>query len=539
MVDLVIVKGEVLGGDFDKILMRVKSDQKVELGEILAIDMPTSSDGKKKVVLVQVYDLVYSSQISNSNLEMISGMRLEDNLDVSMMDANLRNYKIAYLKPLLISNLNNKSCSTCKELPAVFSKVRVLDGVDLSFMTKPDATLFLGNLRSGSKVIDYDLYLPGEKVFSHHMLVAASTGKGKSNLMKDILWDSLSKDYVGMLVLDPHDEYYGRVELGLKDHPDSLQRVVYYTPASPPPGARTLVFSLSILRPDYFNGALALSQPQRQLMFLYSKQFGNSWVEAVMQERRIEGASFHPDTVAVVKRKLMSLLNLDVSMGKVSAGGIFSVNAGENTIVDICNDLEKGRTVIVDTSYFSGSVEIMIGSMIASSMLEKYKLYKRKGELDTKPVISVVLEEAPRVLGKKVLEQGSNVFDTIAREGRKFKVGLVAITQLPSEIPKTVLANMNTKIILGMEMGPERQAIIESSAQDLRDSSRAIAALDKGEAIVTSTFTRFAVPIRVPFYPDFVKKWKEQNMKAKGFGGTSGLGVTESGDDVEQGYIGF
>ena len=48
MVDLVIVKGEVLGGDFDKILMRVKSDQKVELGEILAIDMPTSSDGKKK-----------------------------------------------------------------------------------------------------------------------------------------------------------------------------------------------------------------------------------------------------------------------------------------------------------------------------------------------------------------------------------------------------------------------------------------------------------------------------------------------------------
>jgi uncharacterized protein len=534
-----VVKGEVLGGDFDKILMRVKSDIKVELGEILAIDINAS-----KVILVQVYDLVYASQISNSNLEMISGMRMEEGLDVSMMDAGLRNYMVAYLKPLLISEIGLKSCSTCKELPKVFSKVRKLVAEDLVFMTKPQKALYLGNLRSGSQVIDYDLYLPGEKVYSHHMLVAASTGKGKSNLMKDILGDSLSSDYVGMLVLDPHDEYYGRVGLGLKDHPNAFRnqdgegggKVVYYTPASPPPGARTLVFSLSILKPEYFNGALALSQPQRQLMFLYHKQFGENWIEKVMQEKRIEGASFHPDTVAVVKRKLMSLLNLDVSGGVVSAGGIFSVNAGENTIVDICKDLEKGRTVIVDTSYFSGSVEIMIGSMIASSMLDKYKLYKRQGELNLKPVISVVLEEAPRVLGKKVLEQGSNVFDTIAREGRKFKIGLVAITQLPSEIPKTVLANMNTKIILGMEMGPERQAIIESSAQDLRDSSRAIAALDKGEAIVTSTFTRFAVPIAVPLYSKFVEKWKKEHNKNLG---DSGLGKTESGEDVSLGYIGF
>ena len=48
---------------------------------------------------------------------------------------------------------------------------------------------------------------------------------------------------------------------------------------------------------------------------------------------------------------------------------------------------------------------------------------------------------------------------------------------------------MNTKIILGIEMGAERNAVIESSAQDLSDDSRTIASLDKGEAIVTSIFT--------------------------------------------------
>ena len=32
------------------------------------------------------------------------------------------------------------------------------------------------------------------------------------------------------------------------------------------------------------------------------------------------------------------------------------------------------------------------------------------GELSEKPVISIVIEEAPRVLGKEVLEKGSNIF---------------------------------------------------------------------------------------------------------------------------------
>ncbi|MFH1682411.1 MAG: ATP-binding protein, partial [Candidatus Woesearchaeota archaeon] len=104
-----------------------------------------------------------------------------------------------------------------------------------------------------------------------------------------------------------------------------------------------------------------------------------------------------------------------------------------------------------------------------------------------------------------------NIFSTIAREGRKFKVGLVAITQLPSEIPKQVLANMNTKIILGLEMGSERQAVIESSPQDLSDDSRNIASLDKGEAIVTSVFTKFAVPIKIPLFKDFAQVKKEDS----------------------------
>jgi len=175
--------------------------------------------------------------------------------------------------------------------------------------------------------------------------------------------------------------------------------------------------------------------------------------------------------------------------------------------------------VVIDTSNFSGSIEILIGSLITREIYTKYKYYKSKGALKDKAVISILIEEAPRVLGKEVLENGPNIFSTIAREGRKFKLGLTAITQLPSLIPRQILANMNTKIILGIEMNPERQAIIESASQDLSSDSRAIAALDKGEAIITSNFTRFAIPIKIPLFEDYVKdsvKKKETSLSFEG-----------------------
>ena len=154
----------------------------------------------------------------------------------------------------------------------------------------------------------------------------------------------------------------------------------------------------------------------------------------------------------------------------------------------------------------------MIGSLIANEAFNRYKYHKMNGVLDSKPVISIVLEEAPRVLGKDVLEAGPNIFSTIAREGRKFKVGIVAITQLPSLIPREILANINTKIILGIEMKPERQAIIESAAQDLSEDDRTIASLDIGDALITSNFARFVTPIRIPNFEENIKNKSKETV---------------------------
>jgi uncharacterized protein len=498
------MKGQIIGGNFDRILIRQKKGQNLEIGELLVCE------NSEQKILLQVIDLRYSSQVSQSNIEYISGMKIEEETDFMIMDEDLRYYSIAELKSIL--SIYKKKTKSNKNLPEFFSSVRALDKDDIDFMTVPKNPLFIGKLRSGSKTMPIDLFLDGKDVLSHHVLVAATTGRGKSNLTSCILWNILDRDYTGVLVLDPHDEYYGRNGLCLKDHKNK-ERVIYYTPFNVPSGCRTLKINLNKLKPQHFRGSASFTDAQTDAIYTYYKRFGKDWVKMILigEEIRLgDRQIINEATLNVLRRKLMSLLNISVSDDEIRCNGIFDDVAGESTINDICGCLEEAKIVIIDTSSFSGNVEVLIGGMISAELFNKYKKYKIDGSLREKPVVSIVLEEAPRVLGKEVLERGGNIFSTIAKEGRKFQVGLFAITQLPSLIPKEILANMNTKIILGIEMASERAAIIDSAAQDLSSDSRNIASLDKGEALITSNFTKFATPVKIPLFTELVKSKPEK-----------------------------
>lgn len=495
------MKGQIISGEFGKICVRQKSSEEIELGELMIAETP------KGKVLLQAYDLVFGSQMSQQNLELVSGIKLEQENDLEIFDPELRNYNLAYLKPLI--SMGKKGSKLCKVLPKFFSEVREVNEEDLQFLTKPKNPFFVGNLRSGSKMLDVGIYLSGEDVLSHHVLVPATTGRGKSNLTSVVLWNLVDKDYCGMLVLDPHDEYYGRNGLGLKDHKDK-DKVVYYS-TNPPAGCKSLKINLKKIRPPHLLGVVEWSDPQQQCLNSYYREYGENWIAAIVLQKPLN-VQYVEGTMAVVRRRLLSILDLEWVNNQLFSKGVFDLKAGETTISEIIDELEDSKTVIIDTSVFSGSTEILIGSLVASDIFMRYKGYKNKGVLRNKPVVSIVLEEAPRVLGKDVLEKGSNVFSTIAREGRKFKIGLYAITQLPSLIPRQILANMNTKIILGIEMQPERQAIIESASQDLTTDSRNIASLDKGEAIITSNFSRFAIPVKIPLFKDIAEKVEEKKV---------------------------
>ena len=512
--DELSIAGQVVGGKFGDIIIRQKSGKDLEIGDLMV------SEENGSFLILQVFALEYGSQIQDRMQQMMSGVNLEQGSNAQFYEPEFVNYVLARIKPLARVFKENCQVRIPKSLPSFFNKLRLISKDDLKFLEKKKDSIFIGYIRSGSKVIkEAEVWLPAEDVFSHHVLIPATTGRGKSNLVKTILWHVLDTNKVGALVLDAHDEYFGRHGVGLKDHPKAKDNLVYYTPSNPPVGANRLTINLQSIRPEHFEGIVDFSDAQFQAIRTYHWKGKEGWLTTLMLTDPDSATDqIAASTMSVIQRKMRLILGLvkDEDGYLVSKHEVFdSATKGFTTVDDIVKDIEQGRVVILDTSRLGDEAELIVGNIIASKLFEKYKAYKAVGELERKPVVTVIIEEAPRVIGVDVLtRKNDNIYATIAKEGRKFKVGLMAITQLSSVIPRTILANMNTKIILGNEMKQEREAIIQSASQDLSEDDKNIASLDKGEAIISSIFVPFAMPVKIPLFEDIVKE-KGSQVKAE------------------------
>ena len=506
------IMGQIIGGNIGHILIREKGDKRLELGDLLV------SREKESSLILQVFDLVYGSQIPLATKEMMSGINLEKKpFDLEIFEPELRNYTLAEVRSLARVNTTNEKLKVTlpKVLPPIFNTVDLITSDDLKFLSKTESSFYVGNVRSGTKVIDVGVWLSSKDVFPHHVLIPATTGRGKSNLVKTILWHILEDSDVGALVLDAHNEYYGTRNIGLKNHHEAQNNLVYYTPNEPKDGANFLTINLQSLTPEHFKGIIRLSDAQNQAMRAYYREFAEQWITAIVQEQNLTiPTQFQQATLAVVQR----IIRLTLGLGLDKDGNIQCYNhvfdsgsRGIQTTKDIVRDIESGKVVILDTSQLGSDAELIVGNVIASEIFYKYQSYKNRGQLEDKPVVTIIIEEAPRVIGSDILKtHEDNIYSIIAKEGRKFKIGLTAITQLTSVIPRTILANMNTKIILGNEMVLERQAIISSASQDLSEDGKNIASLDKGEAIISSIFVPFAMPIKIPLFEDLVNNQKSK-----------------------------
>ena len=492
------VVGQVVGGKFGNVIIRQKADTPLEIGELLVSD-----EGDGATMVLQVFDLQYASQLEDRIRQMESGMSLDGGVDAEFYEPEIVNYVLARAKQLVRIG-SGGSVTIPKGLPTFFRKLRPITGGDLNFL-KERSGMLVGQVRSGTKTIpDTGVWLPAEDTFSHHILIPATTGRGKSNLVKTLLYRVLDLSKVGALVLDAHDEHYGRHGLGLKDHPDAGSALEYYTAEHPPPGAVRLTINLQSLKPEHFEGIVGFTEPQSRAIDDIYRRHPDEWASKLLRGDHGAEDKKQLTTLSIIRARLQSVLDMYMN-GEgdlVSRNGVFDSGAkGKGTIDRMVRSVEAGKVVVLDTSRLGDRTELVVGNMVASNLLRRYKA---GGMLRNMPVATIVIEEAPRVIGEEVLESGGNIYSTIAREGRKFKIGLTAVTQLSSVIPKTILANMNTKIILGNELKQERAAVIASSSQDLSDDDRNIASLNRGDAIISSIFVPFAMPVRIPLFEDIV-----------------------------------
>ncbi len=113
----------------------------------------------------------------------------------------------------------------------------------------------------------------------------------------------------------------------------------------------------------------------------------------------------------------------------------------------ILEKLEEGAMVVMDLSRAPLNQGDIVSVSIVRRVFES-RIGKSFEEITSLPVVGIVSEEAPLYLSPDKVRSPFNVFARIAREGRKFGVGLVAITQLATMIEGQILANFNTIIAL-------------------------------------------------------------------------------------------
>ena len=109
--------------------------------------------------------------------------------------------------------------------------------------------------------------------------------------------------------------------------------------------------------------------------------------------------------------------------------------------------------------------------------------------------ILFVLEEAHRFLGEQAAASTREASSRIAREGRKYGVGLMLVSQRPSELPDTALSQCGTIIALRLTNSADQSRIRAALPDSVEGLSTALPSLRTGEAIVSGEATR--LPARV------------------------------------------
>lgn len=139
-----------------------------------------------------------------------------------------------------------------------------------------------------------------------------------------------------------------------------------------------------------------------------------------------------------------------------------------------------------------------------------------------KQPLLIVLEEAHNYLKSGQNSISSRTVQTIAKEGRKYGIGLLLITQRPSELDETVLSQCGTIIALRMSNAKDRGHIKSAVQDELQTMVDLLPSLRTGEGLISGEAVK--IPSRVRFYkttrkpnssdPLVTVEWKKENPDA-------------------------
>ncbi|ALU12066.1 HerA-ATP synthase with barrel domain [Ignicoccus islandicus DSM 13165] len=424
---------------------------------------------------------------------------------------------------------------------------------------------------------EVSVYVDVNKMVSRHLAILAVTGAGKSNTVT-IISSRLVEKGGTILIFDMHGEYSSAFEsdkinliqakvnpakldissfsklIGLRDAPKqelylrnilSAWEVMYsaqiYTRES------QLFDFITTALIELMNASSKVALPiirnrevvRKVLEELKGKVDPNKPIRSLNDIARLLGRD---DIV----KTLQSCSNYDPSICEHSIALLDISSSDRNTtlpsllvkieesrnryenIIDfnvpkVVSQIEPGKVNVVDLSQVDEEAADIIVSTILRDILQARKAYvqKRDSINGLEYPIFLVLEEAHILAPKDRTTLTKYWTARIAREGRKFGVGICLVSQRPKGLDQDTLSQANNMIVMRL-IEPMDQKHVQASSESLSDDLlKQLPSLDVGEAILLGPMTPLPAIVKIDKAEgkslgsdiDIVSEW--QNIKKK------------------------
>jgi hypothetical protein len=364
-----------------------------------------------------------------------------------------------------------------------------------------------------------------QKLRDKRTMIFAQSGFGKTNLVKVLLYQIISDTNYGKLVFDLNGEYFlkGRKTYGLGDIDEQKikDNLIVYSDKKLPDeykdrfnykGKVLINMHEHLTVGDILNFSTGFSEVMKSfLLYLEEnevKDFINNINDYVEDPHQLHerypdfwGTSTKDDksartTIAAIRKRIAYL----IEEGK----GLHS--SSSKLIEEVMDYLKQGKTVIVDLSLRDSGDASIISTILVRKLFEHNK--EKFTSDNPKDVINTVIfvEEAQNVLSEELVKATANPFVKTAKEGRKFGIGMVAITQRPSAISEEIRTQAENFFAFHLGNSDDIKALIKSNVNYEGVIENFIQRETiPGNLYMVSSEQAFALPIRVKLFEELVE----------------------------------
>ena len=160
---------------------------------------------------------------------------------------------------------------------------------------------------------------------------------------------------------------------------------------------------------------------------------------------------------------------------------------------------------ILDLSGVPSTVLVRLIGTLLRVIYEALFWGRTKSEGGIERPLLIVMEEAHRYLSSGIEAAARDVVQRIVKEGRKYGIGAMIVSQRPAEVDETILSQIGNFITLRLSNSSDRSRVREALPESLSGVMDMLPVLRTGEAIIVGEAARLPTRCRI-FLPDEVHR---------------------------------